>query len=146
MSNKISDLKQPARERAEGALSELKNLGVKVSVTSTLRTKAEQAAYYAQGRQPVDVVNRLRIIAGLYVLSEKENGYTVTNCDGEKHKSRHQSGLALDVVPVEKGRAIWPPANDERWQVIANVFKQHGFTWGGDWKEFPDHPHYQIGS
>lgn len=146
MSCKISDLKQPARERAESALAELKALGVKVTVTSTLRTSAEQEAYYAQGRQPIDVVNRLRVIACMYVLSEKENSYTVTNCDGVKNKSRHQSGLALDVVPVEKGRAIWPPANDERWQIIANVFKLRGFTWGGDWKEFPDHPHYQIGS
>ncbi|MCD1654713.1 M15 family metallopeptidase [Treponema zuelzerae] len=146
MSRALSDLKEPARSRAEEALAELRRLGVRVSVVSTLRTTEEQQALFAQGRKDLAEVNRLRAIAGLGTLPEKENRYTVTNADGIQNRSRHQSGKALDVVPLEGGRAVWPPATDPRWQVIANVFKARGFAWGGDWKDYPDYPHYQLGS
>lgn len=144
MSVKLSDLTSNAQRKAELALAELRTIGVPCVVTYTLRTDAEQRALYAQGRKPLSVVNILRKTAGMYPLSEKENKYTVTNCDGDKHKSAHQSGNAIDVVPLEKGKPVWPSKSDSRWIQISNVFKAHGFKWGGDWKEFQDYPHYQL--
>lgn len=144
MSKKLGDLKPIAAAKATAALADLKREGVPCVVTYTLRTDAEQSALYAQGRESLDVVNSKRKIAGLYALSEKENTYTVTNCDGIRNKSRHQTGTAIDVVPLEGTRAIWPNGDDPRWIAISKAFKAHGFIWGGDWKDFPDYPHYQL--
>ena len=143
MSNKISDLKPRVAAAAMRALADLRARGVSFSVTSTLRTEAEQAALYAQGREPLADVNAKRVVAGMRPIVQAENKYTVTNADGVKHKSNHQGGTALDVVPEYDGRPVWPPAHDERWSQISGVFKKYGFEWGGDWKDFPDLPHYQ---
>lgn len=144
MSTKLEDLKPIVAAAATKALAEMKEKGIDAVVTYTFRTDAEQRALYAQGRKPLDVVNIMRRSAGLYQLAEKENRYTVTNCDGEKKRSPHQSGKAVDIVPVEKGRAVWPSLSDPRWKPIADVMKKYGFVWGGDWKDFPDYPHYQM--
>ena len=143
MSRSISDLKPLVAAAAMRALADLRARGVFFAVTSTLRTEAEQAALYAQGREPLEEVNKKRAIAGMRPISQAENKYTVTNADGVKHKSNHQGGTALDVVPEYDGRPVWPPAHDERWSQISGIFKQYGFEWGGDWKDFPDLPHYQ---
>lgn len=150
MSTKLEDLTQAAQVAAVRALADLKVRGIPCVVTYTLRTYAEQAALYAQGRQSLMVVNTMRQAAGLPDLPAKENGYTVTQCDGKKiseggkGRSPHQLGNALDVVPLEGGRAIWPSASDPRWAEIAQSFKANGFEWGGDWKDFLDLPHYQM--
>jgi len=144
MSRKLIDLKDTARIKASLAISELKRTGIDHAVVYTFRTQAEQIALYAQGREPLTVVNAKRKECGLYELIEKENSYTVTNCDGIRHKSMHQTGIAIDVVPVENGKAIWPKNSDPRWLQIANAFIKQGFTWGGSWKDFPDMPHYQL--
>ena len=146
MSKKLGDLKPYVAAKAAVALAELKKAGVSCVVTYTLRTKEEQSALYAQGREALKTVNEKRKLAGLYALSEKENTYTVTNCDGVKTMSRHQTGTAIDVVPVQDGKSVWPNGNDPRWIAIAGIMKKHGFTWGGDWKEFPDYPHFQMGA
>ena len=157
MSTKLEDLAPMVCAAALKALSELKAAGVQFVVTYTLRTEKEQAALYAQGRSPLSEVNALRKAAGLYEIKEylgkdkkvhSDNDYTVTKCDGVKNKSAHQSGKALDVVPdldpSEKQTPGWPAPSDPRWGKIAEVFKNHGFIWGGDWKEFPDYPHYEY--
>jgi hypothetical protein len=70
---------------------------------------------------------------------------TVTNDDGVLFLSMHQKGLAIDITPAdEKGNPIWPSDNDPRWAQIAGYMKSHGLVWGGDWKDFPDRPHYQF--
>lgn len=143
MSRKLEDLLPKVCAAATRAIADLHSRGINVIVTSTLRTLDEQKALYAQGRKSLEEVNALRQKAGLYRLVESENKYTVTNADGVKHKSNHQGGAALDVVPEQGGRPVWPTASDPRWKQIAGVFKKYGFEWGGDWKDFPDLPHYQ---
>ena len=94
MSRKIADLKYPVRERLQ-RLRELARLkGIEFVVTGTLRTPAEQFAYFAQGRLPLEEVNRLRKEAGLSPLNEKENSRTVTRT----LDSAHLKGLAFDVA------------------------------------------------
>jgi peptidoglycan L-alanyl-D-glutamate endopeptidase CwlK len=150
MSNKIADLKQPARDMATESGRLLKLAGIPYVDTSTLRTDAEQIALHAQGREPLDEVNRLRKIAGMRGLPAKENNWTVTNCDGVKTKSNHQSGLAVDRVPADaKGNPIWPHPSDPRWMQIATVMEACGFKWGGRWTKEkdgidPDMPHYEM--
>ena len=143
MSRRIEDLLPRVAAAAARAMSDLKARGVPAVVTSTLRTEAEQVALYAQGRESLASVNAKRSAAGMPLIRLEENRYTVTNADGVKHKSNHQGGRALDVVPEQGGRPVWPTASDPRWKQIAGVFKKYGFEWGGDWKDFQDLPHYQ---
>ena len=143
MSNRLIDLNQDTYFLANKAIAELQDLKIPFFVASTKRTAEEQYAYWLQGRESLETVNDTRLAIGMRAISERENLYTITNCDGVRSKSNHQSGDALDIVPLEGERAVWPKPYDKRWKQIADVMKNHGFIWGGDWKDFPDYPHYQ---
>lgn len=51
-----------------------------------------------------------------------------------------KAGLAFDVCKNVKGQEY---SDNAFWQGIAKIGKEVGFTWGGDWKSFPDKPHFQ---
>lgn len=145
MSKKIEDLQEDVRDAARAALTDMDINGIKYSVQNTFRTTDEQIALYAQGRKALVEVQSLRKIANMPPLYPDDNAYTVTNCDGTKTKSAHQSGRAIDIVPIDsRGNPYWPVDGDSHWVGIANIMKAHGFIWGGDWKDFPDAPHYQM--
>ena len=95
----------------------------------TLRTFAEQDALYAQKPK-------------------------VTKAKGGQ--SWHNYGLAIDVVLLidEDGNgshetASWDTVTDfdkdglSDWQEVVFVFGLFGWDWGGNWKTFPDKPHFQ---
>tara|TARA_R100001086_G_scaffold242402_2_gene170086 strand:+ start:2880 stop:3269 length:390 start_codon:yes stop_codon:yes gene_type:complete len=72
----------------------------------------------------------------------------VTNADGFKKKSYHQSGNAFDIYAYVDGKASW---KEEYLESIARhlqkVAKERygvNLTWGGDFKTFKDMPHFQI--
>ena len=163
MSTKLAGLNDVARMKAAKAMADLLKQGIPHVMTDGLRKKDYQYALWCQGRKPLEFVNEQRQKVGLYLLSDRENRYTVTNCDGIKvseggtGRSAHQSGNALDVVPLENGKAIWPPITDPRWKQISAAFVAQGFTWGGDWdrdgltklegdddEDMVDYPHYQL--
>jgi peptidoglycan L-alanyl-D-glutamate endopeptidase CwlK len=150
MSIKLTDLQEDVRFKASKAIAILLKANIPYVVTYTLRTKQEQYALWCQGRKTLSEVNIERKKAGLYLLIDRENKQTVTNCngttkaDGGTGISAHQTGRALDVVPLENGRAIWPALTDLRWELIAKAFREQGFECGKDWKDFPDYPHYQL--
>jgi peptidoglycan L-alanyl-D-glutamate endopeptidase CwlK len=150
MSTSLSDLTNETRLKASKALATLLKNNVPYVVTYTLRTQQEQYALWCQGRKSLIEVNAERKKAGLYLLVAKENLYTVTNCNGTKQseggtgRSPHQTGKAIDVVPLENGKAVWPSLADTRWEQIAGAFREQGFECGKDWKDFPDYPHYQL--
>lgn len=95
-----------------------KELGIKLRVVSALRTWTEQNKLYAKGRTVP--------------------GKKVTNAKGGS--SYHNFGLAIDVVEIKNGKALWRNPN---WNKIAELGKEIGFEWGGDWKSFKDKPHFQ---
>jgi hypothetical protein len=156
MSRKVEDLTPETQKALDPAFDELNEKKIPFFVSSTLRTSGEQAAFYAQHREPLGVVNDLRVAAGLRKISASENTYTVTNCDGVKNKSVHQFGNAIDIVPMENGEPVWPPISDPRWREISGVMVKYGFRWGGDWngdgrtradgddtEKLVDYPHYE---
>lgn len=144
MSTRLEDLDVRVMFMAQAGIAVMKQHGIQHVVTSTLRTADEQAALFAQGRKPLDEVNALRAWAKMRPIEEAENKHPVTNCDGVKFKSRHQSGRAIDIVPMSPfGSPEWPPAEDPRWEKIARVMKEQGFRWGGDWVN-QDLPHYEV--
>ena len=96
-----------------------KELGIKLRVVSALRTWAEQNRLYAEGRTSA--------------------GKIVTNA--KAGQSLHNYGLAIDVVEIKNGKALW---NNSNWNKIATLGKSLGFSWGGDWKTFKDKPHFEM--
>lgn len=97
--------------------------------TQTLRTREEQDALYAQGRT--------------------KPGKIVTNA--KFGQSFHSYGLAFDFVLLINGKEIswdikkdWDGDNIADWMEVVNIFKKHGYTWGGDFKgKFKDYPHLE---
>ena len=144
MDTRVEALRDDVSARAKSALAELDAGGVPYAVTFTLRTQAEQIALFAQGRETLEMVNAKRYKAQMPPITEADNAYTVTQCDGINNYSPHQQGRAIDVVPSENGSPVWPDHADPRWQQISAPFKEWGFKWGGDWTDFPDFPHYEI--
>jgi len=90
----------------------------------TLRTFAEQDALYSQKPK-------------------------VTKSKGGQ--SYHNYGLAIDIVLLlSDGKlASWDTVTDfdndglSDWQEVVYVFGLFGWDWGGNWKTFPDKPHFQ---
>lgn len=62
--------------------------------------------------------------------------------------SRHLTGHAVDIAPYVNGRVSWHwPHYHELapyiWEAADNVGVT-GLEWGGNWKSFPDGPHWQL--
>jgi peptidoglycan L-alanyl-D-glutamate endopeptidase CwlK len=152
MSTHISDLVPEVRELGLSFLSALDDAGIPYVVTSTLRTVDEQIAYYVQGRAPVDVVNLLRRKADMLPITAADNTYTVTKCDGIVLHSNHQSGKALDVVPMVGHRPTWDYKKyAAEFKAIGKIGKGVGFRWGGDFSPIDlvtglgwDPPHFEA--
>lgn len=71
----------------------------------------------------------------------------VTQCDGIIQKSKHQSGLALDVYAYVDGKASWEP--EHLAMVAAAMLKAANelcvcLEWGGLWSDFVDMPHFEV--
>jgi len=140
LNRNIADLEPKTRAAAEKALASLKDQGLLFWVNETLRSRAVQEAYYAQGRMHVMQVNAMRRGQGLWPITEKENGRTITNT----LRSKHMEGKAIDICPADwQGAPLWNAPKAE-YEKIAVIMKSCGFEWGGDWKGFQDCPHYQI--
>jgi len=143
MTNDIHVLHPEPRKAATAFIAELRDKKILHKVTSTGRTEDEQFALWLQHRASLEVVNKQRKHAKMFPIGEKENSYTVTDCDGIEFPSRHQKLDALDVVPLGfLGNPIWPPDDDPRWLLIGQIGEKHGFRWGGRWIK-PDPSHYE---
>ena len=101
----------------------------------TLRTFQEQDELYAQGRTKMfdNSGNRLGIV------TKAKGGQSI-----------HNYGLALDIVLIIDGKtASWDIKKDfdadqkSDWMEVVNIFKNAGWSWGGDWESFKDYPHFE---
>lgn len=121
--------------------SKLLGKGVRLRFAYTLRTNAEQDALYAQGRTKLWDANGKRL-------------GKVTNAKGGQ--SIHNYGLAFDIVILldKNGDGVFEAAswdtksdNDKDgmsdWMEVVRYFKSIGWVWGGEWKSFPDAPHFE---
>ncbi|MFC5529023.1 M15 family metallopeptidase [Cohnella yongneupensis] len=103
--------------------------GIDVLITDDYRSVTAQDALYRQGRS--------------------DGGAIVTNAKGGE--SYHNYGLAIDfALLTPEGKAIWDLNYDGNgngradWMEVVAIAKRLGFSWGGDWKSFPDYPHLQM--
>lgn len=107
------------------------------------RSERVQKAYYAQGRDPLPLVNALREAAGLYPLRGEKDNYVIT----WTLKSKHIEGLAMDVVPVDgAGSPTWDIAHYRAaFEKILRCGRDAGLICGADWPEpQTDWPHYEF--
>jgi len=108
--------------------------GIRLRLTQSLRIDMEQTNLYALGRT--------------------KPGKKVTNA--KAGQSIHNYGLAFDIVILldKNGDGIFESvswnttADDDNngvadWVEVATYFKKQGWIWGGDWKSFPDYPHFE---
>ncbi|PWW37841.1 MULTISPECIES: M15 family metallopeptidase [Paenibacillus] len=103
--------------------------GIEVVITHDFRSMEEQDALYNQGRSVA--------------------GNIVTNAKGGE--SYHNYGLAIDfALRTPEGDVVWDMERDDNgngkadWLEVVDLAKELGFTWGGDWANFPDYPHLQM--
>ena len=96
--------------------------GINIIIVQGLRSMAEQAALYAQGRTTP--------------------GAIVTNA--KAGSSYHNYGLAFDyALLAPNGIDVLWTVNDQ-WKRVAIIGKSLGFAWGGDWTSFKDYPHLEM--
>lgn len=103
---------------------EMDRLGSPMFVVEGVRTRARQAALYAQGRSAP--------------------GPIVTYKDGVVHPSNHQPhrdgvGYALDAAFIGPE----PFALSHPWEAYGEALERHGIAWGGRWS-FADLPHAEL--
>lgn len=147
MSNQIKDLVksvQPAATKVYRAMNNsaaLKKKGVeKVVIVETKRDLAVQMAYYSRSRmKDVNDVKAMYKAAGLYEPADWE----CRTANTQTLKSNHIKGIAIDFAPYKDGK-IWWDAPDSVWNEMGKIGKKYGFSWGGDWKDFVDKPHFEM--
>jgi hypothetical protein len=102
------------RDRVLELIKACKAQGIELAVVESFRTHAKQSEYFGMGRK----------------YTRSKGG-----------KSKHQYGLAVDVVPVVRGVAQW---DDVRlWKRVGVIGERLGLRWGGRWKAPYDPAHFE---
>ena len=142
----INALRPPLAQAVRRFLDRCEEEAFPVVIIETDRSQAVQDAYYAQGRQGLEVVNGLRKAAGLYPLKERENT-VVTNA----RVSNHTGGNAVDICPELAGKPGYPwwNAPETVWQWMGALAEECGLDWcaggyGQTWGKGWDNPHFEL--
>ena len=119
---RLSQLHPAVRQSAIDAYTEackVTPVGVHPFITETMRSFKRSDELYAQGRTTP--------------------GSIVTNAKGGS--SLHNYGLAIDFVLLINEKMSWKV--DKNWMKVVEVFKKHGWKWGGDFQSITDYPHFE---
>ena len=108
-----------ARDFMASTLFAMSGKGVSVRIISGTRTYEEQDALYAKGRT--------------------NPGPRVTNA--RAGYSWHNFGIAWDIG-LFRGREYLE--DSPLYRECGAIGCSLGLEWGGDWKSFPDEPHFQL--
>lgn len=117
------------QERSEQLVEMAAAKGIGILITDGFRSVEEQDQLYKKGRTV--------------------HGSIVTHAKGGE--SYHNFGLAVDfAIKLPSGDVIWDMQYDGNgngvtdWNEVADMAKDLGFEWGGDWEGFKDYPHLQM--
>ncbi len=102
------------RDRILDLINTCNKKGIELAIVETYRTHAKQHEYKTMGKR-----------------------YTSSGAG----KSKHQYGLAIDVVPMVNGVAVWD--NAALWRKIGVAGERLGLRWGGRWKKPYDPGHFE---
>lgn len=116
-------------ERSRELLEAAEEIGINILITDGFRSFEEQDILYQQGRTT--------------------DGNIVTYAEGGE--SYHNYGLAIDfALQLDDGSVVWDIERDDNesgrpdWFEVADIGKELGFEWGGDWPRFKDYPHLEM--
>lgn len=120
-----------------------------------------QAAY------PIERIQLIDEYGGDDTLSMEANNTSCFNyrvVDGTSSLSKHAYGMAIDINPLYNPYVTYPngkrrvspavseiyadrsldfPNKIDKNDLCYQLFTQHGFTWGGNWKTMKDYQHFQ---
>jgi hypothetical protein len=102
------------RDKVKELIRQCKAKGIELAVVETYRTHAKQNEYKIMGRN-------------------------YTNSAGGR--SKHQYGLAVDVVPIVNNKPVWD--NTLLWKKIGMTGEKIGLRWGGRWRKPYDPGHFE---
>lgn len=120
--NMAKGTKEQVRKNALEMIKKSYNEGINVQISEGYRSNKRQNELYAQGRT--------------------KPGKIVTNA--KAGQSNHNYGIAVDyfLVSNDGKKALWTV--NKKWRRVAQIGKNLGFTWGGDWNSFKDYPHLEM--
>lgn len=112
-----------------------------IQVSQGLRSWNYQAALYAQGRQPLNVVNELRSALRLAPITAEDN-HEVT--DAQPGQSNHNYGYACDwdIVDLSNNTLDWND-KDAQWLRLESLAAPNGLRSGSCFKK-QDNPHMEL--
>lgn len=110
----LSALHPYFRDRIIQLIKICKSKGIELAVVETYRTHAKQHEYKTMGKK-----------------------YTSSGAG----RSKHQYGLAVDVVPIVDSAAVWD--NISLWRKVGTSGEKLGLRWGGRWRKPFDPGHFE---
>jgi hypothetical protein len=102
------------RDRIINLINSCKAQGIELAIVESYRTRAKQAEYFGMGRK----------------YTRSRGG-----------KSKHQYGLAVDVVPIVDSIPVWDDVH--LWRKIGIAGEKLGLRWGGRWRAPYDPAHFE---
>lgn len=114
MITELSALHPYFRDKIIELMQICKAKGIELAVVETFRTRSKQNEYKSMGKK-------------------------YTRSGGGS--SKHQYGLAVDLVPIVDSVAVWD--NLALWKKIGVVGEKLGLRWGGRWKKPYDPGHFE---
>ncbi len=126
--------------------------GIPFGLTCVIRTRAEQEAFFAQGRETLPEVNAKRMTAGMTALRDESENYVVTQTLNSRHFPDSQGkSRAFDIVVLRGNKTpCWDVKFDGDGDSVpdyieaAEIGRRCGLEAGAFWQGFRDYPHYQL--
>jgi hypothetical protein len=110
----LSALHPYFRDKIFQLINNCRAQGIELAVVESYRTHAKQNEYKTMGKK-----------------------YTRSGAG----KSKHQYGLAVDIVPIVDSVAVWD--NTALWKKIGVTGEKLGLRWGGRWRKPYDPGHFE---
>lgn len=110
----LSALHPYFRDRVQLLIHNCKKKGIELAIVETYRSPSKQNEYKAMGKK-----------------------YTRSKAG----RSKHQYGLAIDVVPIIDSVAQWE--NRTLWRKVGLEGEKLGLRWGGRWRHLYDPGHFE---
>lgn len=102
------------RDKIIQLIQQCQDNGITLAIVETYRTHAKQHEYKTMGRK-----------------------FTRSGAG----RSKHQYGLAVDLVPIVDGQAQWD--DKELWKKVGLTGERLGLRWGGRWRHPYDPGHFE---
>lgn len=122
--------------------------GPRPRLGETARPAAVQTAYYAQGRQPLAVINHLRKTAGLAPIGTAEAGRIITKAQAGQSPHGFLPARAFDVQMLKlNGEVDWSEAPYIAFAAYVKAAAAKlavAVSQGAYWSRFRDLPHTEL--